>query len=1126
MTNDSGSGTLAGEDPLWFRDAIIYELHVRAFSDSNADGIGDFPGLVTRLDYLRDLGVTALWLLPFYPSPLRDDGYDIADYTTVNPIYGSLDDFRRLLEAAHERGLKVITELVINHTSNEHPWFQRARRAPAGSVERDFYVWSDNAERYRGTRIIFQDFETSNWTWDPVANAYYWHRFYHHQPDLNFDSPAVKQAVFDALDFWMDMGVDGLRLDAVPYLYEREGTNCENLPETHDFLRDLRRHIDRKYKNRMLLAEANQWPEDAASYFGRGDECHMNFHFPLMPRLFMGLQQEQAFPILDILEQTPAIPENCQWAVFLRNHDELTLEMVTDQDRDYMWRVYAEDPQARINVGIRRRLAPLLKQRRKVELMSALLMSMPGTPVLYYGDEIGMGDNFYLGDRNGVRTPMQWTGDRNSGFSRANPQKLYLPVIIDPEYHYESVNVEAQEANPQSLLWFNKRLIALRKNHQVFGRGKVEFLHPENAKVLAFVRSYQDEHVLVVANLSRFCQAVHLDLSLWRGITPIEMFAQTPFPPIGAQPYLLTLGPHSFYWLSLSPKAEWVERRSEMATMTVVGTWQAALSSDRVRRGLEKALPGFLGETRWYKGKADVVRSVRITDDIPMGGEGEAAFHLLLLELQYVERQPETYLLPIAFASGERAHDLEADMRSAVMTRLVIKPAAEGGEEVSGVLYDASVDPVAAEAMLALIRDGRTVAGRAGHVIGRASPLLTDLLGEQSSELRGQLFGVEQSNTSINFGGRVVLKLLRHIEEGANPDLEISRYLTERAHFSQSPALAGWIEYRVGSGPGAARRSATIGLLHQFVPNQGDAWRLTLDSIKRSYEWALSHRDVLAEVRPAERFILSLSEEQRPAPVDEFLAGYIPHAHLLGERTADLHLALSRPSDDPDFRPDEFSTLHQRSLYQAVRTGLSQSIDLLKRRLASMSESSRAMAERLLDRRAELDERLRRINSQRLETVRVRVHGDYHLGQVLYTGNDFVIIDFEGEPNRSIGDRRYKRSPLRDVAGMLRSFHYAAAVALQSGHERAEDFATLEPWAQVWHRWVSAAFLTAYLARSAGAPYMPSRTRDLEILLDFYLIEKCAYELGYELSSRPDWVYVPLSGLLDLMRADPSPQGK
>jgi maltose alpha-D-glucosyltransferase/alpha-amylase len=1121
MTTDHGS--LPVDDPLWFRDAIIYELHVRAFADSNGDGIGDFPGLVTRLDYLRDLGVTALWLLPFYPSPLRDDGYDIADYRTVNPIYGNLDDFRRFLDAAHERGLRVITELVINHTSNEHPWFQRARRAAPGSVERDFYVWSDTAERYRGTRIIFQDFETSNWTWDPVANAYYWHRFYHHQPDLNFDSPAVKQAVFDALDFWMDMGVDGLRLDAVPYLYEREGTNNENLPETHEFLRELRRHIDRKYTGRMLLAEANQWPEDAAAYFGQGDECHMNFHFPLMPRLFMGLQQEQAFPILDILEQTPAIPDNCQWAVFLRNHDELTLEMVTDQDRDYMWRVYAEDPQARINVGIRRRLAPLLKQRRKLELMSALLMSMPGTPVLYYGDEIGMGDNFYLGDRNGVRTPMQWSGDRNSGFSRANPQKLFLPVIIDPEYHYESVNVEAQEQNPQSLLWFHKRLIALRKNHQVFGRGVVEFLRPENPKVLAFVRSYQDEHVLVVANLSRFCQAVHLDLSLWRGITPIEMFGHSPFPPIGAGPYLLTLGPHAFYWLSLSPRVESVERRTEVASMTVNGSWEAALAGDRARRALEKALPGFLGETRWYKGKADVVRNVRIADDIAMGG-AEAEFHLLLLELQYVARQPETYLLPVAFASGERAHDLEADHRSAVIARVTIRPGAEGTGETTGVLYDASLDPAAGDALLTLIRDGRSVAGRSGQIVGRASPLLPDLLGsEQSADLRAQMLGVEQSNTSIAFGGRVVLKLLRHIEEGPNPDLEISRHLTERCHFTQTPALAGWIEYRFGTGAG---KSATLGLMHQFVPNQGDAWRMTLDSIKRSFEWALSHRDVLAEVRPPERFVLALCEEPRPAPVDEFLAGYIPHAHLLGERTADLHLALSAPSEDAAFRPDEFSTLHQRSLYQAVRTGLSQSLDLLKRRLPMMNETVRPLAERVVDRRTELDERLRRIHAQKLETVRVRVHGDYHLGQVLYTGNDFVIIDFEGEPNRSIGDRRYKRSPLRDVAGMLRSFHYAAAVALQSGHERAEDVATLEPWANVWYRWVSAAFLTAYLARSSGAPYMPSRTSDLEILLDFYLMEKCAYELGYELSSRPDWVAIPLAGLNELLRADPHPQGK
>jgi maltose alpha-D-glucosyltransferase/alpha-amylase len=1121
MTTDPGS--LPVDDPLWFRDAIIYELHVRAFADSNGDGIGDFAGLITRLDYLRDLGVTALWLLPFYPSPLRDDGYDIADYDTVNPIYGTLDDFRRFLDAAHERGLRVITELVINHTSNEHPWFQRARRAPHGSVERDFYVWSDTPDRYRGTRIIFQDFETSNWTWDPVANAYYWHRFYHHQPDLNFDNPAVKQSVFAALDFWMDMGVDGLRLDAVPYLFEREGTNNENLPETHEFLRQLRRHIDRKYKNRMVLAEANQWPEDAAAYFGRGDECHMNFHFPLMPRLFMGLQQEQAFPILDILEQTPAIPDTCQWAVFLRNHDELTLEMVTDQDRDYMWRVYAEDPQARINVGIRRRLAPLLKERRKIELMSALLMSMPGTPVLYYGDEIGMGDNFYLGDRNGVRTPMQWTGDRNAGFSRGNPQKLFLPVIIDPEYHYESVNVEAQEQNPQSLLWWTKRLIALRKNHDVFGRGTVEFLRPENPKVLAFVRSYQDEHVLVVANLSRFSQAVHLDLSLWRGVTPIELFGHTEFPPIGASPYLLTLAPHAFFWLSLSPKREAAEqqRRHRMPAMTALGSWRTALTTDRGRRALEKALPGFLGEVRWFRGKADVVRAVRIVDDIAF--DTAEPFHMLLVEVEYVERQTETYLLPLAYASGERARDLEADHHAAVVVRLLVKPSAEAEGE-SGVLYDASLDPSAGEALLALIRAGRTIGGRSGQLVGRPAALLPELVGDtQPGDLRANLLGADQSNTSIAFGGRVLLKLLRHVEEGANPDLEISRYLSEERQFRHSPGLAGWIEYRSGA---TGRKAATVGLLHQFVPNQGDAWRMTLDSIHRSFEWALSHRDLLAEARPPERFVLGLCEEPRPAPVDEFLAGYIPLAHLLGERTADLHIALSHPSDVPDFGTDEFSTLHQRSLYQAVRTGLSQNLESLRRRMSALPEACRPLAERVIDRRNELDERLRRMYAQRLETVRVRVHGDYHLGQVLFTGNDFVIIDFEGEPNRSIGDRRYKRSPLRDVAGMLRSFHYAAAVALQSGLGRQEDMITLEPWTHVWHRWVGAAFLTAYLARSAGTPYLPTRTRDLEILLDFYLIEKCAYELGYEMSSRPDWVAIPLAGLNDLLRADPIPQGK
>src|SRR3954469_26013999 len=544
-------------DPTWYKDAIIYELHVRAFYDSVTDGIGDFGGLTEKLDYLEDLGVTAIWLLPFCPSPLKDDGYDIADYNDVHPSYGSLTDFQKFLKEAHRRGLRVITELVLNHTSDQHLWFQRSRRAAAGSRWRNFYVWSDTPEKYKETRIIFKDFETSNWTWDPVAKAYFWHRFYSHQPDLNWDNPEVREAMFAAMDFWLEMGVDGLRLDAVPYLIEREGTNCENLPVTHQMLRELRAHVDKRFTSRMLLAEANQWPEDSVAYFGKADECHMAFHFPVMPRLFMGLRMEDRYPIIDILRLTPAIPESCQWAMFLRNHDELTLEMVTDEERDYMYRSYAHDRQMRINLGIRRRLAPLLENdRRKIELMNALLFSLPGTPVIYYGDEIGMGDNVYLGDRNGVRTPMQWSGDRNAGFSKANPQRLYLPVNIDPQYHYEAVNVEAQHNNPHSLLWWMKRMVALRKQLRAMGRGSLEFLYPENRRILAFVRRYEEERVLVVANLSRFTQCVELDLSEYDGTRPLELFGSTAFPPVTDRPYFLSLGPHAFHWFALEPKGE------------------------------------------------------------------------------------------------------------------------------------------------------------------------------------------------------------------------------------------------------------------------------------------------------------------------------------------------------------------------------------------------------------------------------------------------------------------------------------------------------------------------------------------------------------------------------------------
>ncbi len=542
----------AATDPLWYKDAIIYELPVKSFYDANGDGVGDFQGLYEKLDYLQDLGVTCLWLLPFFPSPLKDDGYDIADYVDVHPSYGNLDDFKRFLEAAHTRGLRVVIELVLNHTSDQHPWFQQARSAPPGSPERDLYVWSNTDQLYQQARIIFVDTERSNWSWDPVAHAYYWHRFFRHQPDLNYDNPAVVRKMLAVLDFWLDLGVDGFRLDAVPYLVERDHTSCENLPETHAVIKAVRKHIDDRSPDRMLLAEANQLPADVRAYFGDGDECHMAYHFPVMPRIFMALHLEDRQPITDVMKTTPTIPDNCQWALFLRNHDELTLEMVTDDERDYMYLAYGLDPQSRLNVGIRRRLAPLVgNSRLRIELLVGLLFSFPGTPIIYYGDEIGMGDNLFLGDRNGVRTPMQWTGDRNAGFSRADPARLYSPVIMDAVYGFQAVNVEAQESDAASLLYWMRNMIRLRKLFKVFGRGTMETLSPSNRKVLVYVRQYAGDVILCVANLSRTVQPAELDLSAFVGLVPVEMLGYTEFPPIGMEPYFLTLGPYGFYWFEL-----------------------------------------------------------------------------------------------------------------------------------------------------------------------------------------------------------------------------------------------------------------------------------------------------------------------------------------------------------------------------------------------------------------------------------------------------------------------------------------------------------------------------------------------------------------------------------------------
>src|SRR6202521_5210794 len=599
------------DDPLWYKDAVIYQLNVKSFFDSNDDGIGDFPGLTSKLEYIRDLGVNTIWLMPFYPSPLKDDGYDIADYTDIHPQFGTLADFRAMLVEAHRLGLKVVTELIINHTSDQHPWFQAARRAPAGSPERDFYVWSDTDQKYLGTRIIFLDTETSNWTWDPVAKAYYWHRFFSHQPDLNFDNPEVLNAVLQIMRFWLDMGVDGFRLDAIPYLVEREATTNETLPEPHALIKQWRAAIDADYQNRFLLAEANQWPEDVREYFGDGDECHMAYHFPLMPRIYMSIAQEDRYPIIEIMQQTPDIPEACQWAIFLRNHDELTLEMVTSKERDYMYTTYASDLKARINLGIRRRLAPLMENDPdRIKLMNSLLLSMPGSPIVYYGDEIGMGDNFFIGDRNGVRTPMQWSPDRNAGFSRADPQRLYLPPIMDAIYGYQAINVEAQIRDRSSLLNWMKRLLQVRKTSQAFGRGSLQFVRPGNRKVLVYVRQYADDTILCVANLARSAQPVEINLAAHKGAVPIEPLGQTPSPPIGELPYLLTLPGYGFYWFRLSRHTAaptWHEERvlrEDVPVLVLIDSWASffpervsawrATAATQLRTQLEeRLLPAF-----------------------------------------------------------------------------------------------------------------------------------------------------------------------------------------------------------------------------------------------------------------------------------------------------------------------------------------------------------------------------------------------------------------------------------------------------------------------------------------------------------------------------------------------------
>ena len=1112
------------DDPQWYKDAVIYELHVKAFADSDGDGIGDFRGLTQKLDYLQDLGVTVIWLLPFCRSPQKDDGYDTSSYTDLHPAYGTMMDFKVFLREAHRRGLRVITELVLNHSSDQHPWFQRARRAKPGSPERDFYVWRDAPDRYPDARIIFQDFESSNWAWDPLAKAYYWHRFYSHQPDLNFNSPQVRKAMLRVIDFWFGLGVDGLRLDAVPYLYEREGTNCENLPETHAFLKQLRAHVDQRFKNRMLLAEANQWPEDAVAYFGAGDECHMAFHFPLMPRLFMALHMEDRFPILDILDQTPPIPENSQWALFLRNHDELTLEMVTDEERDYMYRVYARNPQMRINLGIRRRLAPLLgNHRRRIELMSALLFSMPGTPLIYYGDEIGMGDNIYLGDRNGVRTPMQWSADRNAGFSNANPQRLFLPIINDPEYHSETINVEAQQNNPYSLLWWMKRMIALRKRYKAFGRGTIEFLQPANGKILIFLRRHEEECIMVVANLSRFAQYLELDLSAFKEMVPVEIFGRSEFPPIGELPYFLTLGPHSFYWFSLEPKpaariqAEEGDRVVQLPLLTVAGSWDRILQG-RNKAALERLLPAYIKARRWFGGKARGIRTMAIGEILPIMDAHLPAF-LALVRVDYSDGDAETYALPLMYAQGERAERVLCDHPHAAITRLAFKD-----REEEGIVFDAFVDEGFAESLLVGIARHRRRKGMGGDLVASRTHSFHQIRGLGEGRLSTSVLKAEQSNTSIRFGDRFILKMFRRIQPGVNPDLEIGRFLTERK-FRHVPSVAGAIEYRR-----EREEPVTLAILQQFVPNEGDAWTYTLDQLTHFFQQAVAARAKMESLSFPSSAPLDLAEQDLPPAVAEIIGPYLESARLLGQRTGEMHLALGSDTDRPDFSPEPFSKLYQRSIYQSMRNLTGQVFQLLRQRLRALPEVTRPEVQKVLDQEARILERFRSIIDLKITAMRIRCHGDYHLGQVLHTGKDFVIIDFEGEPARPLSERRIKRSPLRDVAGMLRSFNYAAYSALfsqrDSGLIRPEDFAFLESSAKFWRIWVSAAFLKAYRREASKGNIIPKAKRELQALLDIYLLEKAVYELGYELNNRPEWITIPIQGIRDLLKIKAGRAGK
>ncbi|MBO9171254.1 maltose alpha-D-glucosyltransferase [Rhizobium sp. L245/93] len=1074
-----------GQDPLWYKDAIIYQLHIKSFFDSNGDGIGDFQGLTQKLDYIAALGVTAIWVLPFFPSPRRDDGYDIADYTNVSPDYGTMDDFREFVAGAHERGMRVIIELVINHTSDQHPWFQRARLAAPGSPERDFYVWSDTDQKFPETRIIFIDTEKSNWTWDAAAGQYYWHRFYSHQPDLNFDNPAVMDELMKAMRFWLDTGIDAFRLDAIPYLVEREGTNNENLEETHAILKQIRAAMDESHPGKMLLAEANQWPEDTRDYFGDGDECHMAFHFPLMPRMYMAIAKEDRFPITDILRQTPDIPDNCQWAIFLRNHDELTLEMVTDEERDYLWNTYASDRRARINLGIRRRLAPLMERdRRRVELMNALLLSMPGTPVLYYGDEIGMGDNIYLGDRDGVRTPMQWSPDRNGGFSHGDPARLVLPPIMDPIYGYGALNVEAQNTDAHSLLNWTRRMLALRGRHTAFGRGTIRFLKPANRKILAYLREYGDETILCVVNLSRLPQAVELDLSEFEGRIPLEMTGMSAFPPIGQLTYLLTLQPYGFFWFKLAGETDgpvWrtppPEQMDEFVTIVLKHNLLELMEDGRNAAVLSRdILPSYLARRRWFGAKGERVKNATLVAATPMPfADGVIMSEL---EVEFDDRS-ERYFLPLGFAWD--------DMHPPILAQQLALARVRQGRRV-GLLTDGFAMESMARATLQALAERSTISGKAGTLDFIGSEKLDEIA------LHGDLpivwLSAEQSNSSLVIGDLAMVKLIRHVFEGVHPEVEMTRHLTEVGYTHSAPLL-GEVTRTDPEG-----HRYTLIIVQGAIRNQGDAWNWMLDGLRLTTDQLLVSEEE------------SHTESDNPfRPLGDFTA-------VVGRRLGELHAALAAPSDNPTFAPLKVDQATANEWRDSVLSQLSNALDIIEQSQDGLDPAGMALADRVLSRRERIIPAIGKLADAAVGTLMTRIHGDFHLGQILVSEDDAYIIDFEGEPTRDLEERRAKTSPLRDVAGFLRSLNYVAASA-DSDKQVLVDSAgeTRRAMIDQFTAEAEVRFLEEYFAASASSPQLAMPSEQRSRILDLFLIGKAAYEIAYEAGNRPKWLPIPLRGL-------------